>query len=179
MKLVGNVSFKNQSDFQSIYSSQLYGTFFAVYAKFTLDENDEKLQTIELALINYKGDYNLGLVENKITEEELVVNEESGMLKFKIHVRALSKSYGGNTVTLKLENPIDLSGLDIFFIDRKLYPMHTDKHGNSIGIYNGLFDKEFYYRDGDLLVKRPRIDYEISSFLKPGDRCKTATNMIT
>ena len=47
---------------QFIYGSQLYGTVFAVYAKFncSIEGNEATLNSIDFKLINYKGCVNLG-----------------------------------------------------------------------------------------------------------------------
>ena len=55
--------------YQSIYTSQLYGTFFVVYANFKTEENLAKdsyfVKNISLRIMNYKGLINIG-IENAV-----------------------------------------------------------------------------------------------------------------
>jgi len=43
-----------------LYASQLYGTLFGVYGKFSFSENDLKVTGVDLQLLNYSGVMNIG-----------------------------------------------------------------------------------------------------------------------
>jgi len=142
MMYVGNVNLTNHTDFQAVYFSQLYGTFFGVFCKFDCDENENDanycLEQVDFRLINYKGPLNLGIT--KVESKHL--HEEDGVFHvvFKIEVQAL----GG-----KLEYPyqchIDVPKLkSMFHFDRRVLKMKE----YSMDQVSSVFDNEFYYREG-------------------------------
>ena len=158
MNLVSTVNLSNEKDYQSIYSTQIYGTFFAIYAKFTLSDTDKDyytLEKIDLVLVNYKGLINIGL-----TECEYKYNEDSKSAILKVEVRALHKNK-------KLEvdcgnKKFKRDGTSVLDVDRRVLPMKGGKT-----MENEVFDEEFYYREG---VENPKnmkegsdYDFEVDS----------------
>lgn len=143
---------ESKKRWQTVYISQLYGTFFIVYALFNFDREKSCLKSVSLRLINYKGPINLGIKTAKYLPQRkkvLIIENEDGMPIEKII----------NTVSIKLEvqalNPVvqkdvevtcilNNTGTDYYFeIARHLVPMEEGEH-----LVNGVFDSEYYYRDG-------------------------------
>lgn len=66
---------KGKPVYHFIYSSQLYGTMFAVYAKFSGKEvkarkaNAFEIQAISMRILNYRGCLNVGFTGHLLTEE--------------------------------------------------------------------------------------------------------------
>ena len=87
-----NIVLGNQN-FQFIYASQLYNTFFIVCARFLLDSNEEILQSIEIKLLNYKGLLNLGLLQS--TKDNLKRDTKIiGGLNLTLDIQAMSGVHG-------------------------------------------------------------------------------------
>jgi len=63
----GNIFIDDSSRFQFLYASQNYGTIYAIYAKFNIEEKNEEinLKYVELILINYKGLIQMGFLDGK------------------------------------------------------------------------------------------------------------------
>ena len=135
-----------------------------IYAKVKTDHTSEKdnyfLEEAELKIINYKGLIDIGITRAEF--EDLrgdKMNDYNS--KFKIEVRAHYKS---STDDLKVKNINSKQGLpkskSLLLIDRRVRPMHLDvsKGGtlddvtnkNAVALKNGIFDTEFFYRDGIL-----------------------------
>ncbi len=139
MNLIGNVNLHNTSDYQLIYSSQLYGTFFNLYAKFDASLNGDiyTIKTISLKVINYKGIVNIGI--SRASQLLPDPNDTNGHV-LNLEVQALN---GNTDVELKNLNYAIKRGENLN-VDRKLIPMHTN--GNPMN--NSLFDEEFFFREG-------------------------------
>lgn len=137
-------STENNNYYQAIYGTQLYSTFFSVFAKFHVvkDENEteKSVEKIEFYLMNYKGDIELGLVEVKYENEE-----------FKIYVKALEKQKG--FVLDRKTNPIKFTKNNTTTFRRVLLKMSEN------GPYkNNVFDSEFYIKDGNTIIPKIRLD---------------------
>jgi len=133
---------------QMIYASQLYGTFFAIYAYFEAESTNnplhKKINRIQFNIINYKGPLDIG-----ISEIKYYVNNRS----FEIKVRALidpltqHEIVFSNGLLVKKEE-------EILFL-RNLEPL-SSKSGDKNKYH--VFDSEFYARDGILTI--PKIRHE-------------------
>lgn len=156
-----------------LYASQLYGTLFAVYGKFqcTLDK-DAKPETltvgsIDLKLINYKGNINLGFSsttkDNKPFNTLYKENDASANGKGAIYFEVQAMSSELET-TVNLFKPITIKkGKNHnMIINRILTPMDgvrfepgdmdyslQDPNGKSYNQQSTVFDSEFKYRNGD------------------------------
>lgn len=120
---------------QHIFSSQVYGTFFAIHINLITDESEySKLKTAQFKLINYKGPINIG-----IDKVDLTANKDS--IDVIVHVQGLNEK---RTSEIK-DLPIDIfdpNDMPIINIHRKITPL------NSGSDYKGqVFDSEYYYRD--------------------------------
>ncbi|GAA0726328.1 hypothetical protein GCM10009430_33180 [Aquimarina litoralis] len=164
---IGNVDLTDNENFQFLYGSQLYGTLFGIYGKFTTTEAEEGyyIQEIEFKTINYKGILNINISDLKRPEskdyqppQDPNADEESPMptiqkvLVFLIEVQALKTAdpdieymnfihqNGGN------ENGIKVDKNNFLHFDRRLKKIHE----NGEALKNNVFDSEFYYREGIL-----------------------------
>ncbi|MAW94196.1 MULTISPECIES: hypothetical protein [unclassified Leeuwenhoekiella] len=149
---------------QLVYASQLYGTFFTVYAKIETTSGEHtkerEIKTITCHIVNYKGAVNIGL-------EEVIYNSETGQID--LHLKAL-----GNTSKekkCKNLNKFKKSESQTLVFRRRLH--HLPKESNL-----GVFDTEAYYRDGSFVKQKPDYDNmtDKDSELKdasfaPGGRC--------
>ena len=139
--LIGYINLNDTENYQAIYNSQLYGTFFSIYAKFTkvksakddmLDHH--KLEKIDFKIINYKGLLNIGIVDAGDLEN---LGDKH---KIRLQVQALG---GSNCISVSCKN-YKIKIKDTFIVERELIKMHR----NGEALYAGLFDDEFYYREG-------------------------------
>ena len=182
MALIGNINFKDHDNEQSIYATQIDGTFFMVYARIKKEYIDDtnveqlnqyKVDKIDIRIQNYKGQYNFGLTKFEFQKENDGDGNPSGG-RLKIEVQALGGSIGWETVDVDQEFTIGESFLDV---DRRVRPMHftmgiqynnvvsEDEFRNFMaGIdfeRNGIFDSVYYYREGrdKPELKRPLPDH--------------------
>ncbi len=181
MEYIGNINLSNQDDYQAIYASQLYGTFFSVFGKFTCSKSDKDeyiLEKIAFKIINYKGVINLGISNVKGIYE---IPNDNGIIQktINIEVQAL------NTAD---EFELDCTGVklkknELFIAERTLKPMH-----NGMALNNSAFDDEFYYREGmpeeggfqARINPVPVSTYNpnVEAMASPGTKCPRATNRI-
>lgn len=145
MRFVNQLNVKNY-DWQTCYSSQLYGTFFSIFAKpkakYDPDNIDVLiLDSIELRIVNYKGILNLGIVQAEFNNYD---QKLGGTIN--IELQALHNDF--NT-TVDCKNQRFDSGKSLLKFHRFLKPMHPPtKVGIPQGLVNGVFDTEFFYREG-------------------------------
>lgn len=135
---------RKSTNYQSVYSSQLYGTFFSIFGKFQTKSDNENyyLYRATFKLINYKGIINMGIT--RIDEPYLrVTNSGTTHYDIQLEVKAL---HDNDKVTLNFNTPLIIPKKNSFMnIDRKLIQMH---HPKKSALENNIFDEEFYYREG-------------------------------
>ena len=140
---------------QLLYSSQLYGTFFAVSGKFILCEKKENLVSIELHLINYKGLYNIGLLDE--TKVDFKPISGGTLFELKLHLKALEGVHGHHK-HLTIDNlnvPLEsISGIDV---TRKLHSF-VESGPVSDHLNAAYFDAEYYERDGLIIRQKEHLD---------------------
>lgn len=170
---------------QFIYGSQSYSTSYAVYAKFnilTSNVSDEVIiQDITYRIINYKGVLNIGFQSEPI----LSYDQKNGVINIAIDlIGASNNDLISKNYAMKInKNCLKLS------VNRKLIPLNGGD--GSVQFYNGLFDSEFHYRDGNFIKKRKNFDdmtmIESDKLMKsnnkitalvPGIRCRQGTSML-
>jgi hypothetical protein len=190
--------------YQAIYASQRYGTFFGLYGKFNIEKKGKKtlLHGIDLKLMNYKGILNMS-IENKpdsiaIDEEAVELNRDLNVVLLKVQIRAKinDPNYEGS---LRLLHPIEITGGTYFSVISDLIPLCGHKDIKA-PYQDGVFDDEFFFRDGisnverkvtdiDLDIANPRIPdepgYRFKSKLLPNlddrfgsIRCRVGNNKI-
>ncbi len=148
-----NVVKNNTNDFQLIYASQLYGSFFAVGGKLIVE--NKSLVDIELTLNNYKGLYNIGILLNADLDWD--IKGKTG--NFNLHLQVDNGKNAENLTTKRkvgIKKPIALNKIDSLLVDRVLYPLSQSKPARHL--HENLFDNEFYVRNGSYIGKIPRLD---------------------
>jgi hypothetical protein len=153
-------------------ASQVYGTFFGIYARFELLKmgNRNKLNQIHFRIINYKGLINIGIDKVKLPPN-------SGRDPNKISINFILKGYMKPVqdciCDLVDENIFLANGTEITFTRiMSEFVANADDHFNE-----GAFDEEFYFRDGLFPISAPvsRLEDEIeaqsTSGPKLGKRC--------
>ena len=139
MELLGNVRLACDQDYQAVYASQLYGTFFMIYAKFTCDSGQaDVVSDIDLLILNYKGAIDLGITRARAVPRKDAAGNEVGLM-IVVEVEALHPQHeadvdmGGNTFHCPTDSRVE--------VVRTVSRSRTH-------VTDGLFDQEFYYREG-------------------------------
>lgn len=151
--LMVNLNKNDKDSHQLVYASQLYGTFFAVGARLSIDGNN--LTGIELALNNYKGLYNVGLMSS--TRTTWRIDERTGVIVLHLKVdNGQNNEELTRSVTMELPSAISFDNLDALYITRVLHPM-----SNASAVHHldeNIFDSEFYTRNGAYISAIHRLD---------------------
>ena len=169
--LIGTINLKNVIDYQFIYASQNYGTFYAIYAQFEIDNN--YITRINFELINYKGNINLGFNEHDISPAHTEVHESK--LHLLLNVKGLSPSRFAH-ITFSEQNKISLDSFDSIYIYRQLIPLSDSAYKDEV------FDSEHYTRSGEGNVSSRNRGSVISAgdflnssaFIATGRDCETS-----
>ncbi|WP_394747123.1 hypothetical protein [Spongiimicrobium salis] len=165
------------SRFQTVYASQSYGTFYAIFARFTVKDIFEEdsivkkkklLERVELKLVNYKGLLNMGLVRE--TEADPNAYEaEAGVKSLLIKVNVKGAAGGDTTDSDEiLFNPpvVIENGMYLSLIRELISLAGEDRAEFSENPLNpeigGVFDQEFYERDGLLVRKKETIGFSLN-----------------
>ena len=197
---------KKENHYQSVYSSQIYGTFFSVYAKFNLDISKSDIpngvyhvDSVDFKVANYKGILDIG-IQNVILPKDLqseidgnpnlTPTEKKALKPFILNMRAMGGFDGpGHSqpkydVNEKLD--IKISSRDVLYFRRVKLPLHSDNSA----LKNGIFDNEFYFRESPDITKRnvrtahtdnrrPNLAEEaFESFESSGILCPTSENYV-
>ncbi len=150
---------------QLIMAGQNYQTNYGIYASIkmgnsSLGANYRTLESIAFEIVNYKPTYFIGL-------DSVVVSTTRNLdgLTFKIYTKAMSNNTGLTLKKAALAN-IHFEKGSYLHSERYLNPMFPQKDANGTVQFtadgevvcvadNGLaFDFEFFYKDGDLVVRR-------------------------
>ncbi len=163
------INLRDDQNHQLVYTSQVYGTFFSVYAKFNLDPNQSTysnqvsgksvfyVESIDFEVINYKGLINIGLVDvilpshymNEVNQTLTEENQDT-IKVFNLVMRGMGglnergSINGIPKTSLKKELGMEITSDDLMYFKRTLKRLHHDDR--EVG--NGIFDEEFYYREG-------------------------------
>ena len=140
-ELISIVKISHNIDYQSIYASQLYGTFFAIYGKFHLKSEDENfyyLDSIDLSIVNYKGLFNI-LIKDYHFLPNTPNSNDSTLI---IEVRAL-KGNEFQRVDCKGQR-FRKDGSSYLHVDRRVAYLHS----RGVALDSGVYDTEFFYREG-------------------------------
>jgi len=171
---------KNKAVYHGIYVSQLYGTLFAIYGRFDIDEEKNdccNVKKIKLKILNYKGLFNVGFNQTSISVE---IDPEE--MKIVIPVRALS-GIDEMEISIKSSIEVERGKHKRIVFSRLLYPIegfgvdpeNQDKIDILKNVKGGstnrtdipdklIFDTEFNYRDGvdyyDQLLLPGKVGYK-------------------
>ncbi|WP_298519838.1 hypothetical protein [uncultured Kordia sp.] len=188
LKISGTVSFQEacQDRWQTVYSSSLYGTMFTILGKFKYDKEKKTLTICKLRLVNYKGMIDLGMenVEYQFDRKWAEVSEKNStggldeklirVISINVQVRGLipnvEKTLEGEYVLTDcdLKNDVYLE-IDRFLLELNDGGGHKEK---------GVFDTEFYYRDGDRTPEAFDTDYRQAVGLNPTVEARCVTERI-
>lgn len=155
------VKFDDNDNYQPIYGSQLYGTFFSILAKLTTDSSNPNyylLTNAELQVIVYKGTLDIGITQAKFVPvyQDGTQDDFGGI--FEIEVQAMYESKPKNLIVNNINPNHKFPKNNSFLqVHRKLKKMHP----NGQQIKDGIFDSEFYYREG------PGLSSKNIQYVKP------------
>ena len=163
-KLITNLNLKpNKNHGQSIYNSQLYGTFFGVYAfletKETKDTEVREITSMKLQVINYKGELDLGIEEAIYEPNGNAGDFSGGTLRITVKAmvsNAINRNKKVKTDNIEVQNIAGKQferGKSFINVKRYVRPIHAEKSKDSIGLKKGVFDSEFHYREGIVFDK--------------------------
>jgi len=149
--------YENRNQF--IYGSQLYGTFFGVYAFFKAEiigKHEIKINKIVFNILNYKGPIDIGIDRAEYNNQDKIIY---------LYVKALSDpraqfeldlSQASLPLTLiKKGHPQFIYGKDHLTFYRRLVKIDANARNHT---HNGVFDSEFYTRDGIRKIPKIRFD---------------------
>ncbi len=173
----------NEVDYQLIYASQLYGTFFAVGALLNLTEDKQKLKSIDLAINNYKGLYNIGFAPH--TKNTWKLNEGTGLMVLYLQAyNGTNTSHLSKSIPIELHSEVPLSDLRRFFTTR-VVKSFSESSAIKHHLDEGAFDSEFYVRNGKHIAAIERMDnylpHDIPTDINPKagpKNCMTSTTII-
>ncbi len=157
--------------YQLIYSSQLYGTNFDVYGKFTIDktigEDTCKILHAHFKLLNLKGIIDIGIYGKPFLEIKNVKinNKDVKVIHVELKLQAMSsqKAKDSTDIDIDLESKkIKVDKTLPFLLNRKLVPLAGDLCKNPL--VNGVFDVEYFKRDGLQYLRRENYDIPIENY---------------
>lgn len=131
-------------EYQSIFSSQNYETFYQIYCKLNFKKirGADYIKSMEFKIVNYKGPLNLGFAKTTIETDQ--VDYKEGFVGIKLVVRGMSNK---DTIVYNIPDTLKIKKKDVTRLNvyRILMPLNTDMQSSSL---QGIFDSEFYYRSG-------------------------------
>jgi len=151
--------------YQAIYASQRYGTFYGLYGKFNIEKRGRKnlLHGLDLKLINYKGILNISIETDPdsvaIDEKAMEMNREIPVILLKVKVRAKIQDPNYES-SLRLMNPIEVKRGTFFSVITDIIPIGGHKDIKAPYL-DGVFDSEFFFRDGLSHVERNITDIDL------------------
>ncbi|MFT5752173.1 MAG: hypothetical protein ACI828_002453 [Flavobacteriales bacterium] len=166
--------------YQNLYASQNYNSFYSLFGKFVLKENTHQLRSLDLNLITYKGMLDMEIVAVELDYVDLPVgflqdNPIRKIIDIKVSLKAATTLRAATTMSVdisKLEG-IQLPPQQLIQTRRELLSFYkktmteikaqdpTDRKMTD----GGIFDTEFFYRNGKLSALRQDGDFA----LKPSD----------
>jgi hypothetical protein len=137
-------------DFQLVFASQVYGTFFGIYAKldFTKLSGRLKLNKITFRIINYKGQINIGIDS---VDAPLYHPEDHRKLNIIFHLKGYMPPLQDYECDFTQDEIYLEDGSEITF-KRNMRDFVADT--NHL-FEDGAFDSEFYFRDGLFPIEAP------------------------
>lgn len=166
---------KDNERYQAIYASQSYGTFYGIYGKFTVDDvysdkesvpTSKLLKQIDLKLINYKGVLNICLEKDSKLDSETNFDDKNGLI-LTVKIKGATDSSANDTDHLTFDPPIPIEHDSYFVVIRELLNLHGQS-GDEFNddeilrpFVNGIFDTEFYERQGVAVRKKAEIGFPL------------------
>lgn len=199
VELINNIDLGNSVDYQALYSSQLYGTFFMVYGKFNAEKSEEdssiyQIKSLRLRILNYKGPVDLKIQDAELHDlKDLDYVEKNGAL-LDIKVGVMEGSYKYDVTNFQTFNFTKGNEKEkkYLYVERSVKAMSNSEMNES-----NIFDDEYFYREGftitqdegneDIKIKQARHKREITpsnppktseNNLRGGKRCPNSKNFI-
>ena len=160
-------------NFQQVYTSQVYGTFFTVQAKINTLENVQDhpgvfVKSMDFLVVNYRGVLDIGLVKVEGPSQFSAMvddaNLDYGLKIFHLNMRAMCPEQQCNVPCYEILNlPINqyFEQGDLLYFSRTLKMLHD----NGRPLDHGIFDTEFFFREGidqngdyQRRIPRPKLD---------------------
>lgn len=143
------------NDFQLVFASQVYGTFFGIYAKldFTRQSGRLKLNKITFRMINYKGQINIGI--DKV-DPPLRDPEDTKKLNVNFHLKGYMPALQDYECDFTEDEIYLEDGSEITF--KRTMHEFVERPDDIFAV--GTFDDEFYFRDGLFPIEAPVSDLE-------------------
>lgn len=179
---------------QLIMAGQNYNTNYGIYASIKSapspkGKNYRTLEKVVFEIVNYKPTYFIG-IDSVVIAENLMKNG----IMFKIYTRGLSENKTFELNKNVLAN-VHFEKGSYLHSERTLNPLFVklDSNGKPNMLEDGrvdckpdngqVFDFEFWYKDGNHVVRKQDYDkeqknYEEELFSLPGHRCKESYNRI-
>ena len=195
----GNIVLSDATNgqYQNIYASQNYGTFFGVFAKFTFQKSTNKITTLTLKMINYKGTLNLEFIDYEIIQTEM--QNKQTQITLALKMKASLRSSGKDEIEIKKADLVKLKvkSNDLFLVSKSFHALNGDSqydvdrrqkedplkpstHPPLAPFVNGVFDNEFYYRNGSVIEKKAINDNNMNSanMLDGSPSCKQRMSIV-
>lgn len=177
--------------FQTLYSSQSYESFYSIFVRFNVTSNNSNsilLNSYELELINYKGPVDIEISRACLTKLDTTTNDGRNIFHLKLTTKALLTKPTDPEILINITNPVINHG-DILICTRELVSF-TEETINELStrinnsrdpeeavrrdsFMNGIFDNEFYYRNGRIIRIRNDGDFtlpvDIEDYFKDKD----------
>lgn len=153
-----SLSSEDNSRYQAIYASQQYGTFYGLFGKFDIEKRGKRtlLHGIDLKLINYKGILNMSIETGPdsvaLDEEARETVRDIPVILLKVEVRAKIQDPNYDS-SLRLLKPIEVKKGTFFSVISEVLPISGHKD-TKVPFVDGVFDNEFFFRDGLPNVER-------------------------
>jgi len=149
--------------FQFVYGSQLYGTFFGLFAKFKFDIDSSKqsanIKRIDFELINYKGILNIEIESIDVYPNYEEIETKNDVLYIDLFVKA---GIGDHKPTIgytkEFSKSIKVTNGSYFSIYRTLLPLKSDSDSDQ-NTYKNVYDSEFHERDGKISGLRKLAEF--------------------
>lgn len=186
---------EDKDRYQAVYATQVYDSFFGVYAKFydtSIDGDLCSINKIKFLGISYKGLFNIKL--ESIEANSGSTSEQS--IQIDINIRASFERDPVSSIDLCLPNEVcHICKGGSFDIIRNLLPMYKGSSTDIVdrSYVNGNFDSEFFERDGLYVQQKDIRDFDLSlnyvgdrfglpnskvSIKFPGARCTPGINKV-
>lgn len=182
---------------QSLYASQSYGTFYSLFGKFEVKDfstNSTKLKSLNLELINYKGLLNMEIAGYKLDSKVLEGDKKVIILTVLIQAATVKRAETVFHIKESDLSSLEINQEDIFLVRRELLSIYGESkeqldrrvRQNRSGeneplwqpLLGGIFDNEFFYRNGQLLEKRKDGDFALIKSSEASSGINNAPAMI-
>ncbi|MEP2934890.1 MAG: hypothetical protein ABJM06_04180 [Gilvibacter sp.] len=177
--ILGN---STKDTFQNVYSSQSYGTFFGISGEFKYNSAKNSIESIKLSIQNYKGILNLAFAAIPVATKKTLHVSGYPQVQVRDYIEVNFKIRYAHEQNPDYDIDVDVSNIlgenlqngQLISMKRELVSFY-DKSAddllqmeaqtqNSSKIemyYQGVFDSEFFYRNGQLWKLKEDGDFSV------------------